>query len=135
MSEARKTILVVDGEPTVLNFANLALRRAGFRVLAVGSGAKALVLCREHPEEIDLALLDLSMPGMNGPELRDCLRNQFPGIRILFMSGYGYEEMESLGVKGAPEDFIPKPFTVGVLKARIREALEGSRSLPGATEL
>lgn len=134
MSETRKTILVVDDEPVVLDVAKPALTRAGFHVLTAGSGAQALAICREYPEQIDLALLDLAMPGMNGPELQVCLRNEFPGIAVLFMSGYPYEEMENLGVKGAPKDFIPKPFTAAALVARLQEALEGSRSSGGAAQ-
>lgn len=120
------TILVVDDEPIVLNFVRIALQRADFHVLTAESGAQALAICREHPGSIHLALLDVLIPGMNGPELRDCLNEEFPGIRILFMSGYSHEQMVEHGITAAPQDFVPKPFTPAGLVQRVRDALADS---------
>src|SRR5215813_13235741 len=87
------TILVADDEDVVLNFVATVLRRAGFRVLAAPGPRVALKLTKRGAELIDLALLDIVMPEMDGPCLSDALRRYYPGLRILFMSGFNEEEV------------------------------------------
>jgi CheY-like chemotaxis protein len=113
----------------VLTIAVAILRRAKYHVLSATSAQEALSLCRRHPEPIHLALLDVVMPVMTGIALRECLRTEFSGIRILFMSGYNYEEMERQGIAGGPADFIQKPFTVNTVLETVSAALLQSGSM------
>ena len=83
----------------------------------------ASVESTEHLEEIHLALLDVVMPTRTDPELREYLRNTFPSIRVLYMSGYNYEELANRGISASVTDFIHKPFTAPVLVERINAAL------------
>ncbi len=118
------TILVVDDQPLVLDTAALILRRAGFRVLTSEDGRAALETVEAHDGPIHLALLDVVMPGMTGPELCEELAARSPRLRVLFMSGYTHKEMASCGVHAGPQDFIRKPFRPADLVHRVNAALD-----------
>lgn len=129
MPSKRTTILVVDDEDLVLDVAVKMLRHADFHVLSAASAAEGLALCRKYSGPIHLALLDVVMPVMTGLELRECLRSEFPEIRILFMSGYNYEEMAQQGIPGASMDFIQKPFTFDRMIDAVNSTLSQSGTM------
>jgi len=123
------TILVADDEELVLHFVELVLHRAGYRVLAATDAAQALRLCGDGAESIDLALLDLVMPVMNGRQLRDRLHAVYPNLPVLFMSGYGVGELrEQCGADAPAGELLKKPFTSTQLLHRVREITERPRS-------
>src|SRR5581483_10650261 len=84
---ARKTVLVVEDEPTVLTVLVAALSQAGFTVWKAPNAEAALRLSRASREPVDLLLTDVMMPGMNGAELADRLLAERPGLRVLFTAG------------------------------------------------
>jgi len=84
---ARHTILVVDDDPDILDYASGVLEEYGYAVLAAADGATALVLLRDHPE-IDLLFTDIVMPGLHGAEVARRACQQRPGLKVLFTSGY-----------------------------------------------
>jgi DNA-binding response OmpR family regulator len=120
----------VDDEETLLRVSRAALTRAGFRVLSADSGPRALAICREHVGPIHLAVVDIVMPDMSGPELRDCLRAEFSGVRVLFVSGFAPEVILSRGIDLGSAGFLAKPFTSAQLVARVRAEVEK----PGAAQ-
>jgi CheY-like chemotaxis protein len=91
---ARKTILVVDDDPGVLEYASNVLEDCGYTVLAAPDGATALVLLRNH-SQIDLLFTDLVMPGLDGVEVARQARQQSPGLRVLFTTGYAPDAIPS----------------------------------------
>jgi CheY-like chemotaxis protein len=122
------TILVVDDEEVVLNFVAMVLKRAGFRVLAASGSEEALALTNGGGEPLDLALLDIVMPRMDGPALSNALHEFYPDLRVLFMSGFNVEEVNRR--VGGPADFLKKPFTASQLLERVRQAVERPTSFP-----
>ena len=86
-SSSPKTILVVDDDPGVLDYASNVLEDCGYAVLTATDGAAALVVLREHPQ-IDLLFTDIVMPGLDGAEVARRACQQKPGLKILFTSGY-----------------------------------------------
>jgi two-component system, cell cycle sensor histidine kinase and response regulator CckA len=118
------TILVVDDEEVVLTLETTVLLRAEFHVLSAASAREALIICREHPKEIDLALVDVVMPDMKGTELAKRLRKEVPDVRILFVSGYANEELMCRDLALCRADFIAKPFSPATLVRKVRAALE-----------
>lgn len=114
-------IMVVDDEECVRSVLNIALRLQGFAVRLAASGAEALDLYRSHRETIDLILLDVRMPGLDGPQTLGALKELNPEIRCCFMSGdcgsYTAEELRSLGAASV----FPKPFRLDDMVYVLRE--------------
>ena len=111
------TVLVADDEEVVLNYVTLVLHEAGFEVLSATGGEQALELVRKSQQPVTLAVLDVVMPHLNGPELFGQLREVYPGMRALFMSGYNAPE----AALPAGCEFLAKPFTATELLRRVRE--------------
>lgn len=121
------SVLVADDEGMVLKFVSLVLKRAGYHVLAASSGPEALELATVNPERPDLAILDLVMPGMDGVELYDRLREIYPGLHVVFISGYSEEEVNRR-CAGRMDviNLLKKPFTSTGLLARVRTMIDQS---------
>src|SRR5271167_5228127 len=84
---ARSTILIVDDEPAILEYAGGVLEEYGYAVLAASNAASALVMLR-NSDRIDLLFPDLVMPGGDGIELARRAGEEVPGLRVLFTTGY-----------------------------------------------
>src|SRR4051812_9426482 len=102
----RCVVLVADDEPMVLQLATRALPRHGYRVIAAADGESAYRAGESYDGPIHLALLDVVMPGLNGPQLYQRLKSMRPEIKVLFMSGYDREQLREF----AAAPFLPKPF-------------------------
>jgi CheY-like chemotaxis protein len=124
----RPTILVADDEQMVLKFVDLVLTRAGYRVLAAPEGREAIRLCKDGAEPIELALLDVVMPGVDGPQLYERLREMYPGLRVLFFSGYDDAEVRRRCGDHPALEVLEKPFDSDQLLRRVRELLERSQT-------
>jgi|SRR5882672_361876 CheY-like chemotaxis protein len=121
-----ENILVVDDDNAVLRLTKSMLTLHGYTVIGAASGREALQLFAVEPEIIvDLMLVDIVMPGMNGPELVDRLWKLRPGLPALYCSGYsGKEFLWPEIARNVP--YLAKPFTAFQLTKRIREVLEKS---------
>jgi CheY-like chemotaxis protein len=114
------TVLVVDDDAAVRELTVAALRALNHRVLEAGNGRTALTLLREA-DTVDLALIDLVMPGMNGRQLATRIRAANPLSAILFMTGY--DDMSATDDPFAREMMIRKPFRLVELAAAVERAL------------
>ena len=116
----RPGVLVVDDEHLVRLMVQLALERSGFNVWPAVNGRQALQLYRIYRERIAVVLLDVRMPGMDGPATLEALRNLNPDVVACFMSGYtGIYPAEDLIQRGAVR-VIAKPFRLDELVAALR---------------
>jgi two-component system, OmpR family, response regulator len=105
-------VLVVEDEPAIGSLLELALTPHGFTVWTATGGREALELFRQHADEISLALLDVQMPGLDGPETFRALRALRPDLICCFMSGStGDYTAQSLLELGATKVFS-KPFSL-----------------------
>ena len=120
------TILVVDDHDSVRLLLAKALRRRGFNVAEADSGVAALALLASMKTKLSLALIDVVMPGMDGPTLAKRIDGLYPDSKILFMSGYPFATLER--EHGFTADLLPfflrKPFGADVLIAKVNELLE-----------
>lgn len=116
------TILVVDDDPAVRNLTVQALETMNYRVIEAENGRVALDLFR-HNDRIDLALIDLVMPVMNGRQLATRIRAADPERAILFMTGY--DDLSDSDDPFAREMVIKKPFKLVELAAAVEQALSG----------
>ena len=119
------TVLVVEDQAEVRKYTAVALGSYGYRVIQAETAAEALLLCEREHERIDLVLTDVVMPNMSGGELSDRLRERWPGIKVLFMSGYTGDAILHHGVLDQGAEFIQKPFSPGELAVRVRDVLAG----------
>ena len=116
------TVLVVDDEPAVRAIAARSLEYGGFRVVEAPDGADAIQLVDRHgPPQI--VLTDLMMPGVGGAELARRLKERWPALPIVFMSGYSAEELRRQGAIGFEGELIQKPFTPDGLVRSVAAAL------------
>lgn len=117
------TILLVEDEDAVRDFAVRALTMRGYKVLDACGGEEALELVAEHDGPIDLLISDVVMPGMEGPELVNEMRKRMPDLRVIFISGYAEESFRN--APDRPEDclFLPKPFSLKQLTSKVKEVL------------
>jgi DNA-binding NtrC family response regulator len=108
-------ILIVDDDHTVLRLLELVLQRQGFQVFRTTSGREAASLYQAHQEQIQVALLDVCMPDLDGPQTLEQLRRIQPGIIACFMSGNtGMYTPQDLLQMGAVQ-FFAKPFRLDEL--------------------
>lgn len=123
--ERSATLLLAEDEEHVRKVTERLLEDAGFTVLSADSMRSALELARAHPGALDALISDLVMPGGSGVELAAALREELPGLPVLFVSGYTAGELERIG---APEDarLLRKPFSRDELLAAITEVLAGA---------
>jgi two-component system cell cycle sensor histidine kinase/response regulator CckA len=121
--ERTSTILLAEDEPGVRAFLEMALRRAGHRVIATSSGTEALAIGEQHTDPIDLLIADVVMPGLSGPDAADQLKQRHPAMQTLFLSGYSSHSALPARVTAEPGAFLQKPFTVEALLAKVRERL------------
>jgi two-component system cell cycle sensor histidine kinase/response regulator CckA len=130
VDEKAKEILVVDDDPPVLTLVEHRLRSRGFRVITAHDGMDALERVGDCRLAVVIALIDVMMPGMNGKEVAMKLLSFCPGIRIMFMSGYGPDVAEA-AIPGQNSPFFEKPFYLDdLLKIIRRELAATTRSAP-----
>jgi CheY-like chemotaxis protein len=119
-----ETILLVEDESGVREFVRLALTSLGYRVIVARDGADAVEAASRHAGPIHLVLSDVVMPRMNGPEMAGVLRGARPDTRFMFMSGYAEPEANGGTPDADLSRLLVKPFSVDLLAARLREALD-----------
>lgn len=123
MSPAGAMILVVDDEPTVLETVRDGLTAHGYQVLTAGSGEEALQVAQAHQGVIALALIDVVMPVMSGPDVAQRLHQARPDLKILFMSGFSNEVVVVHGIT-AGDPLLVKPFSLESLARKVHELVD-----------
>lgn len=118
-----ETILVVDDEPFVRDLALDILSPAGYKVLMAKDGVEALHMYHAYKDSIDLLLLDIVMPKMNGMQVFNKIKATNPEQKILICSGYDTEELYAKKLIELGAEFTPKPFKMYELLKKIREIL------------
>ena len=119
------TILLVEDEEAVRSFAARALRMRGYHVLEAGGGEEALEIVRSTQSQIDLLITDVVMPNMDGPTLVRHVKGLKPEMAVIFMSGYAEEAFRRNDEKAEDLHFLPKPFGLKQLAAKVKEVLSG----------
>jgi two-component system cell cycle sensor histidine kinase/response regulator CckA len=124
-SSSPARILVVEDDPTVRRLVTGILQRSGHQVVTAADGESALRLLEQSSEPIQLAILDVVMPGMNGREVAEQLATNAKDVPVLYMSGYTDDEVIHRGVRDLSSRFIQKPFTAAELTRKVDEVLSG----------
>jgi len=117
-----ETILVAEDEPLARKPLIQLLEGAGYKVLAASNGREALRIASEHPGAVDLAILDVVMPELDGSRTWEQLKTMRPGLRVIFMSGYADEASRHRLPPDA--EVLEKPFDAEGLWRSIRRQLD-----------
>jgi CheY-like chemotaxis protein len=121
---SKETILWVDDEEIALEVWSLMLQKLGYTVLQARYGYEALEVFEKNKDRISLVILDMRMPGMDGCEVYDRLKEIKPEIKIIIFSGcidqYCIDELSRRNFN----DYIEKPFKLKELSEKIEEVLE-----------
>lgn len=119
-----KTVLIVDDEEVIRVLLNDVLTMYGYRTISCGIPEEAVEVYRSRNQDIDLVLMDMMMPGMNGQQLFWALKAINQDVKVVILSGYSMiEEVEGLILDGAL-GYTQKPVTIAKLRAVIDQALQ-----------
>lgn len=125
-----ETILIVDDEPAVVNVIKRMIEPLGYTTLSAPNGREAVELAKTYEGEIHLAILDMTMPVMDGAKAFPLLREARPEMKIIVISAYGLDRSSQALLDAGASAFIPKPFRRAELAAGIRRALDADKNLP-----
>jgi DNA-binding NtrC family response regulator len=123
---SNKTVLVVDDNEIVLDYAAAVLRRADYHVMTAHGPELALYVAEHYPRTIDLLLTDYEMPQLDGVELAHKLTEDRPQLRVLVMSGRYRGDIPL----PATAEFIGKPFTTHALLSLVENVLTTACDMP-----
>jgi two-component system, cell cycle sensor histidine kinase and response regulator CckA len=115
-------ILVAEDEPAARDGVRQILTFLGYQVTAVESGEAAEDLPADRP--FDLLLTDVMLPGMLGPQVARQMKQRWPELKVVLMSGYAEDDDVRAGVLAGQVRFLQKPFTMGTLASEMRAVLE-----------
>jgi DNA-binding response OmpR family regulator len=113
-----RTILVIEDDPSITMGLELNLRAEGYEVILAHDGEEGLAKARQ--EDIDLLILDVMLPRLNGFEVLRVLRGEGSQIPVLMLSARGAEMDKVMGLELGAEDYVTKPFGLAELLARVR---------------
>ncbi|QDG54146.1 PAS domain S-box protein [Persicimonas caeni] len=121
-AKATEAVLVVEDEEDIREPLRMVLEAEGYTVLEAASGEEALEVVESYPERIDLVLTDVVMPGVTGVELSKSLRDAYPSIRSVLVSGYSGEVLERKDID-AQQVRLSKPYDLEDLLDVVRDML------------
>lgn len=122
----KKTVVVVDDDPMMLDVLSRILQRENFELLMASGGPEIIQKLAGHTGDVDLLVTDYAMPDMQGRELADRVRERFPAVKVLYQTGFSdmlFEDRVELEEGAA---FLEKPFTARGLREAARLVLFGS---------
>jgi len=120
------TILVADDDPSVRELSEKALGMFGYTVITAEDGDEAIRKFQENKDTIDLVVLDIIMPKMNGKEVSEKVKEIRPDMKTIFISGYPADFITSRGMLEEKIELIEKPFNPRTLLRKVREVLDRS---------
>lgn len=112
-------VLLLEDEKSIRDFVRINLQRQGYTVLEAETGEEALEMAKNVPP-IDIAILDVMLPGINGFEVCGILRKAYPRLGIIMLTAKGLETDKVLGLEKGADDYVVKPFSPAELVARVK---------------
>lgn len=125
MSE-KKTILIVDDEPDIVNLTEKFLKLGGFETITSNNGKEAIKIIEEKHKNIALILLDIMMPGVSGYRVLETIKSdqKYKDILVVLFTVKSFNEDVQKGKKLGADAYITKPFSGKELLKRIKDILE-----------
>jgi CheY-like chemotaxis protein len=121
----KRTIFVVEDEPTLRALVRRVLERGGYEVIEASSGLAAMELWKENKIHVDLLLTDMVMPdGISGRQLAEKLKADNPGLKVIYTTGYSPDLMGNDVALHEGVNFLQKPYPPQKLVQTVRNGLE-----------
>ena len=118
-----ETVLLVEDDPHVRSVTARTLGSDGYEVLVASNGLEALEIVSSHRGPLDLLVTDVIMPGVDGRQVAEAIRGQWPELHVLYVSGHAHDVLGERGALDPGIDLLPKPYTPASLLARVGAAL------------
>jgi len=119
------TILMIEDEDVVIEVTQAMLEWLGYRVMVAKTGKDAIHITKTFDGQIDLALLDIKLPDMEGGKVYPLIMKARPDLKVIVFSGYSIEGPARKILDAGAQDFIQKPFSLATLSEKLKEVLEG----------
>lgn len=119
-------ILIVEDEEAVRAFSARALATTGYEVYEADGGEAALEVLDEMNGELDLLISDVVMPEMDGPALLKIVREKYPNLKVIFVSGYAEESVRKDIEDDRSVEFLPKPYSLNQINEKVKEVLQAA---------
>ncbi|MDH4618373.1 response regulator transcription factor [Brevibacillus sp. AY1] len=111
-------VLLLEDEKSIRDFIRINLRRENYEVVEAATGEEALALAEEQ-HDIEIAILDVMLPGIDGFEVCSVLRQKYPRIGIIMLTAKSQEVDKVMGLNNGADDYMSKPFSPAELLARV----------------
>lgn len=130
MAKEKPTVLIAEDEPDLLDLYRQGLEMIGATVVKAEDGEKAWEAFQSHEADIDLVISDIFMPGMNGVQLMNKIKDRNESLPVFLVTGYAH--LRTLVEESAyePDAYLEKPFNLRDLFKRVKEALPDYTNLP-----
>jgi PAS domain S-box-containing protein len=125
LARGEGTILVIEDEEPLMKMFRQILEMLGYRVLQARTGKEAVEIARTFDGDIDLALLDIKLPDMEGGRVYPLIMEVRPNLKVIVCSGYSIEGPAQEILDAGAQAFIQKPFSISTLAEKLKEVLEG----------
>ncbi|MEE8479897.1 MAG: response regulator [Desulfobacterales bacterium] len=122
------TILLIEDEQVVMDVSRALLERLGYRVLGAMTGEEAVNTAKTFDGDIDLAILDIILPDMEGRAIYPLIMKSRPNLKVIVCSGYSIDGPAQEILDSGAQTFIQKPFTMAALAVKLKEVLERKTS-------
>src|SRR5207248_3012271 len=118
--ESVPTVLLVEDEDGVRHLMHNYLEREGYQLLEARNAEEAESIAEVYDEPIHILVTDVIMPGMSGQQLADRMKGLRPEMKVLFVSGYRHDHLDTDGILQPGLTVLPKPFVAAELLRRVR---------------
>jgi len=119
------TILLIEDEPMIMDAIHVLLARLGYIVLEARTGAEAIRISKAFDGSIDLAILDILLPDMNGNAVYPFLMEARPNLKVIVCSGYSVEGLAQQILDAGAQGFVQKPISIATLSEKLQEVMAG----------
>ena len=119
------TILMIEDEDVVIEVTQAMLEMLGYRVMVAKTGKDAIHIAETFDGQIDLSLLDIKLPDMEGGKVYPLIMEARPNLKVIVFSGYSIDGPAQKILDAGAQDFLQKPFSLATLSEKLEEVLEG----------
>lgn len=113
----KNKVLIVEDEDSIRKFVSINLKKSGYEVYEAGSGEEGIEIIKN--KNVDILILDVMLPGIDGFEVAKILRKDYPGLGIIMLTAKGQDEDKIMGLEIGTDDYITKPFNPTELVLRV----------------